>query len=495
MPLIARFTALLSVVLLLSGLAAPAAAAASTPLNLLIITADDMNGDTPGWMGDKLKVTPNLDQFAATAHRFVNAHVTVPICQPCRSAFMTGLVPHRNGALGFNPIRPGTPTLVKVLQAEGYHAGVIEKHVHMKPDSEFTWDMKLSGGGKNPAVMRQNLKATIKAAADAGKPFFINANITDPHRPFPGTPPRPNAGKGRKAAKAAEGKPAGEEGGGAGKNAGVAQPTRTYTTDEVIVPSFLEDLPALRSELARYFTAVGRLDETFGQIMAVLKETGHVDDTIVVFFSDHGISMPFAKATLYANGSRSPVLLRWPDMGQPQVREEFVSSVDLMPTLLELLSVKPPKQQDGTSWLPLLQGQTQPGRDHVVTHINTVSSGKDFTQRCVRTKDASLIFMDWPDGTEKFRVEAMSGQAYPAMVQAAEKDDKVARRLKQLRVGSKLAFYDLTTDPDERHNRISDRSRKQDIDRLASLLIKHMERTSDSRLLAFKSAMAEQFKQ
>ena len=62
-------------------------------------------------MGSKVGATPNLDAFAKTCQRFVNNHVTAPICQPSRSALMTGRVPHRNGALGFNPIRTDIPTL------------------------------------------------------------------------------------------------------------------------------------------------------------------------------------------------------------------------------------------------------------------------------------------------------------------------------------------------------------------------------------------------
>ena len=68
-----------------------------------------MNADSAGWMGNKLGASPNLDAFAKTAHRFVNANVTVHICQPGREAFMTGRVPHRSGALGFNPIRKDVP--------------------------------------------------------------------------------------------------------------------------------------------------------------------------------------------------------------------------------------------------------------------------------------------------------------------------------------------------------------------------------------------------
>src|SRR5215471_9602082 len=87
-----------------------AGAASAVPLNLLLVTADDMNADSTGFMGSKLGATPNLDAFAATAFRFEQCHVSAPICQPSRSAFMTGRVPHRNGALGFHPIRTDVPT-------------------------------------------------------------------------------------------------------------------------------------------------------------------------------------------------------------------------------------------------------------------------------------------------------------------------------------------------------------------------------------------------
>ena len=161
--------------------------AADLRRSLLLITADDMNADSPGWMGNPLQATPALDAFAATSHRFRNHHVTVPICQPGRQALMTGLVPHRNGGLGFNPISPGTVTLPALLQQRGWFTAVIDKHPHMKPDAEFPWDVKLSGSGKNPELMRQHMDQLLQQAAASGKPFFINANITDPHRPFPGS--------------------------------------------------------------------------------------------------------------------------------------------------------------------------------------------------------------------------------------------------------------------------------------------------------------------
>lgn len=153
-------------------------------MNLLVITADDMNADSGGWNGNTLDATPNLDAFAMTAHRFVNSHVTVPICQPGRSALMTGRVPHRNGALGFNPIHRDVPTLVEVLRDHGYYTAVIAKAVHTAPAEKFPWHaIGERALGKQPTKFAEKFREMLAVAEKEKKPFFINANICDPHRP------------------------------------------------------------------------------------------------------------------------------------------------------------------------------------------------------------------------------------------------------------------------------------------------------------------------
>ena len=95
-------------------------------LNFLFITADDMNYDTPGFTGCKVPdITPNLDRLAGEGLRFVNAHVTVAVCQPSRECLMTGRYPHHNGATGFYPVRADVPTLQELLKSEGYHLGIL----------------------------------------------------------------------------------------------------------------------------------------------------------------------------------------------------------------------------------------------------------------------------------------------------------------------------------------------------------------------------------
>lgn len=458
--------------------------AADLRRSLLLITADDMNADSPGWMGNPLQVTPALDTFAATSHRFRNHHVTVPICQPGRQALMTGLVPHRNGGLGFNPISPGTVTLPALLQQRGWFTAVIDKHPHMKPDAEFPWDVKLSGSGKNPELMRQHMDQLLQQAAASGKPFFINANITDPHRPFPGS----TQTKGKQGAKRQQNEKLEQR----AERQQLAEKFvgSTFEPQEVRVPEFLEELPAVRREVAMYYTAMARLDQTFAGILEALEASGRADSTIVVFLSDHGMSFPFSKASVYRNGTWSPVLLRYPGMPAAVVHDEFVSSVDLLPTLLDLLSVPQPEGLDGRTWLPLLNGQTQELRDAVVTHVNSVSSGKNFPQRCIRTESASLMFHAWSDGVTKFQVEAMSGLTWNALAAAADSSPQIAARVRQFQTGETLMFFDLTADPAERRNLIAEPAAAPRIQQLGERLLQHMQQTQDPQTAAFRTAFA-----
>jgi N-sulfoglucosamine sulfohydrolase len=448
---------------------------ASRKLNLLFITADDLGAESMGWLGCKVPATPNLDAFAGTAHRFLNCHLTAPICQPSREALLTGRVPHRSGGVGFTPIRTDVPTLVEVLESSGYFTACINKMPHMAPRAKFPWDHTVGTQGKNPDAVGSDLRDCLGRAARSGKPFFINANITDPHRPFHGS-----EREAQQQAKARE-KSSGRE--------ALPGDIEPFRPEEIAVPAFLEDLPPVRRELAQYYSSVRRFDVSFGKIISELKQAGQGDTTLVVFLSDNGMSFPFSKATVYRQGTWSPVLLRWPGMGRPLASESMVSSVDVMPTVLEVLGVKGPAGMDGRSWLPLLRGESQPGRDHVITHVNTVSSGASFAQRCIRTQKASLLFHGWSDGQRQIRIEAMSGLSFNALAAAGKTDARVKARVDQFLLGAPLAFFDLEADPDERRSLLQDERHKEEIESLARLLLADMEATGDPETASVKAAI------
>src|SRR3954466_10064905 len=221
------------------------------PWNLVIITADDLNADSLGWMGSTVGATPNIDAFAADCHQFRNCHTPVPICQPSRAALMTGCWPHHNGAPSFGPVRDSVITLTEVMRDAGYFTAAINKTHHMMPRKKFSWDLMFDGSGKNPPALREHFEKCLTSARD--RPFFINANSTDPHGPF------------ALSEEEVRGRKRGRES---------IAPVPALSESEVVIPGFLEDLPEVRREMAQYFSVVRRFDQSFGGIIDALDRAG-----------------------------------------------------------------------------------------------------------------------------------------------------------------------------------------------------------------------------
>ncbi len=448
------------------------------PFNVLFITADDMNGSMPGWMGNPLKLTPNLDAFAATAHRFVNNHDAAPICQPSREAMLTGLWPHRSGALGFNPVNAGVPTLATVLKGKGYFIAALNKLEHMQPPSCFPWDYSTDNSGVNPPMIEKQVAEAIQQAQSQKKPFFIVCNSRDPHRPW-----RPWAGPDNKA---------GASGGddrAARKGGPIDDVPNKITPEQVTVPSFLEDLPPIREEIAHYSNAVQRLDISVGKALAALQAAGAMERTIVLFVSDHGMPFPLSKSTCYRNGSWCPLIIRWPGMGAPQTLPEMTQSIDIMPTLLDLLGFEKP-DMDGRSLLPLIKGEKQEHRDYIINNVNGVYNGNQYPMRVVLTKTSALIVSPWSNGKNRFRCEAMNGLSYNAMAAAAQTNPRIKKRVDQYILGYPMAFYDLVTDPDQRENVINHPAHRAEIKRLQDILMNYMVTTKDPQLENYQTILA-----
>ena len=451
-------------------------------LNVLLITADDMNYDSLGVTGCKTPdISPNLDKLAAQGMRFENAHLAIAVCQPSRSVLMTGLYPHRNGAMGFEPIKTDVPTLEESLHAAGYLNGIMAKVAHLAPISKFCWDTVVEaqqlGQGKDPARYYTHSKTFFEQAKSAGKPFFLMANCQDPHRPFPGS----------------EGEKAQEANLKGRKTVRFPDASRYYKPEEITIPGFLPDLPDIRKEFAQYFTAVHRCDEAVGNILKALQETGFEENTVVFFLSDNGISMPFSKANCYRTSTRTPLMVRWPGTVKPGAvnRDAMVCTTDFTPTVLEILGLKQIKDVDGRSFLPILKGRKQDGRDEVFTVFNETSARKDYPMRCVRTKRYGYIWNAWVDGKVVYQAEGMSGLTFAAMRTAAATDPKIAERVKMCQLRAVEEFYDLEADPNEMNNLIADPKLKGTIDKMRADLVKAMTKTKDPLLGDFKELIGK----
>ncbi len=456
-----------------AGAAALARGAPAAPLNVLLITADDMNYSSPGAFGCRIRdITPNIDRLASQGLRFERSHVTVAVCQPSRSVLMTGRYPHRNGAEGFQPIRTDVPTLQERLHEAGYFQGILAKNSHLAPRAKFHWDVYITpdqlGQGRDPALYHRHSKEFFAAAKAARRPFFLMANSQDPHRPFAGSQQEL-------------------------KNFERHLPfSRKIEPSEVAVPGFLPDLPNVRKEVAEYFTSVRRCDESVGSVLRALDESGLAENTLVMFLSDNGMSFPFSKTNCYLTSTRTPWIVRWPGRTKPGAVDSrhFISGIDYTPTILEAVGLKPLEGLDGRSFLPLLGGAAQPERDHVVTVFHETSARQRYEMRCIQNGRFGYIFNAWSNGQRIFRNESQNGLSFAAMREAAASDPGIAERVKLFLYRVPEEFYDFAADPDALRNLIGEASYQPEIGRMRRRLREWMERTGDPQLEAYRAASA-----
>lgn len=434
--------------------------------NILLFTADDLHAESLGVYGGRpADLTPNLDAFASESLLFNRAHVNVAICAPCRAVIATGRYSHRSGAMGFMPANEDVPDVVTTLKTAGYHTGILGKVGHSTPKQSMKWDYQFDqknlGNGRSPELYFQRSQAFLKDCKERDKPFYLMVNSHDPHRPYC----NPNK-----------------------LTKGAAMPSKVYSPAEVHVPGFLPDLPGVREELATYLNSTRRLDDTFGKVMQALKESGLADNTLVLFITDNGIAVPFAKCNAWFHSSRSPLLVRWPKVVKPGTRDDshFVSVVDFFPTFMEATGVNAPEGLDGRSFLPLLKGDTQSGRDHVFTQIDSKAGGAAVPMRCVQTAGFGYIYNPFSDGKYWYR-NNNEGKTMAAMQQAARTDSAIQARIDLFRHRVPEEFYDLKNDPDCLNNLINNAGHSATIKHLQDLLVDQMKKTSDPMLPAFEN--------
>ncbi len=439
--------------------------------NILFITVDDMNADSIGVFGCKLKDTsPNVDRLASEGLRFKYAHVQVGNCKPSRNVMFSGRYPHNNRVEGFYPVRdPDYPILADLMRENGYFAAIRGKVSHSTPYHPYKWDMVLDiiDGEKmhfkNAESYYRSTNAGIAASKAAGKPFCLIMNISDPHKPF--------YGMNRK---------------GAVKDPNV--PSRVFKAGEVPIPGFLFDDPAVRTELAHYYSSVRRADDCAGAILKALKESGEEDNTLVMFLSDHGMPLPFAKTAVYHHSTHTPWIVRWPGKVKANTvdAQHMISAVDLLPTFLDAAGIKHPEGLDGRSFLPLLSGETQSDREMIFKEYNENAGGGRHPMRGVQTKKFGYIFNPWADGIRKFRTATTGTMTYRKMKELALTDEKIAARLKVFDHRVREEFYDYENDPDGLTNLIDDPKYAGEIRRHREALEMWMVKYNDHMLEVFQ---------
>lgn len=368
--------------------------AADTPArpNIVVILADDLGAEALGcyggaeFLGEGGKVlgpvkTPHLDAMAASGVRFANAYAT-PVCSPSRAQLLTGKYNHR---VGFHDIlgRTGAsreldckshPTIANLLQSGGYLTGAVGKwhigplanlkNVQTDPAADtncahvkacgFERQFMVPGahlreygepveGKYTPDLMDAWAFRFMSEAKTAGKPFFLYYASPLPHFPYWPTPLNPDGPRGEPGNKKAE----------------------------------------MYGDMANFPFLVEYLDKEVGKILAKLEELGMRENTLVLFAGDNGTpnwlvtrmkdgrNIPFGKATMKETGSWVPLIASWPAVIRSgSVYEGLVDFSDILPTCLSLAGVPLPKDIDGVSFAPVLEGSGKSPREWVHSLYN-----------------------------------------------------------------------------------------------------------------------------
>jgi len=443
------------------------------PLNVLLITVDDMSADSLGAFGCKLADTsPNIDALARQSMRFDLAHVVVANCMPSRNVLYSGRYPHNNRVEGFYQVKnPGYPVMTDIMKTAGYFTAIRGKVGHSTPYAPYAWDLvldKLPNGEKaqtkNIASYKTSTEHGIRAAKEANKPFCLVINVSDPHKPF--------YGEGRRGITVDD----------------PNVPSRVFTPEKVPVPGFLFDDPVVRKELAHYYSSVRRADDCVGGILKALDESGERDRTVVLFLSDHGMPLPFAKTQVYHHSTRTPLAIRWPGITKPGAvdRTHMVSAVDFLPTLLEIVGVEPPDDLDGRSFEPLLRGDTQDDRDFIVKEYHENSGGSQNPMRAVQTRRYLYIYSPWSNGKRSMATATKGTSTYRRMQQLASSDPAIARRLELFDHRVVEELYEVEKDPDCLTNLINDPAYTSALAELRKTLDSWMVETADPMLNVFR---------
>jgi len=436
--------------------------------NVLLFTADDLDRNSLGCYGSGVPdISPNLDRFASQGIRFNHAFVNASISAPSRGIIATGLYGHNSGVKGFMKMPEGSkiPLLMEILRENKYTVGILGKVSHSTPKSDFIWDYVFDqqhlGDGRSPSVYYEKAKAFFRNCRETGKPFYFMVNSHDPHRPF-FNPDEPVTG-------------------------GAERPSRIYNHDEIEVPGFVPDLPLVRRELSYYFNSVKRLDDTFGKVMQALEESGFKENTLVIFLSDNGIAIPFAKCNTYYASNRTPWLVRWPGIVKAGLVDDkhYISEVDLLPTILEAAGIHPPEQLDGNSHLALYRGEEKRIEKYIFSQIDYKAGGGPVPMRSIQNGGYIYIYNAWSDG-ERIYANNNEGLTMRAIEMAAENDPDVENRVKTYRIREPEEFYNVKNDPDCMENLINDPSYIRQIRSMRKALEKWMVKTHDPLIEVYR---------
>ncbi len=408
MKLLAGCSSLAGLHVLAVGADKPAAAQP----NILFIMADDHAAHAISAYGSRINRTPNIDRIAKGGMRFNHCFAVNSICAPSRAAIITGKYSHINGVTVFNRFNGEQWTVAKELQKAGYHTGMIGKwHLSSDPAGFDYWNI-LPGQGKyhNPDFINMGARTNIPGYVTdiitdvtidflknrpQDRPFFLMCHHKAPHRRWD-----PDAKHATLYDDVEIPEPATFNDDHRTRSAAATEATMTIDRHlnrgdlKVLPPAGLTDADILKWNLnvdqemevtvngqqktltgdalkkwkyqkyiKDYLRCVASVDDNVGRLLDYLDQSGLSKNTIVIYTSDQGFFLGdhnwFDKRFMYEESIKMPFLIRYPGtIKQDRVNNAMILNVDFAPTFLDFAGVPAPKDVQGRSFKPLLEGRT-----------------------------------------------------------------------------------------------------------------------------------------
>ncbi len=284
--------------------------------NILWISNHDSSAWNYGCYGDQYAHTPNIDRLAAEGVRYTNAFTAGPICSPSRTSIYSGMHPttlgthHHRSAI----IRPaGVELLTKMMSDAGYACTEPDGDINLYVSKEECEEYYNSGD--------------FWAKRPEDKPFFSYYKLGDSHASvFKLTPDAARK-----------------------QRSPLLEDDELHDPNDVPVPSFVPDTPLFRERMALFYDALTNVDKQVGEILNTLEAQGLREDTIVVYWGDHGTGYPRGKIHAYDDGLRIPLIMQFPEQyrhlaptGPGATVDELVLHMDLCATTLQLADIPIP---------------------------------------------------------------------------------------------------------------------------------------------------------
>ncbi|MCG8600992.1 MAG: sulfatase-like hydrolase/transferase [Verrucomicrobiales bacterium] len=407
--------------LILSVLIIPVLQAADRP-NILWLSAEDISPHI-ACFGDPHAITPNLDELAKQGTRYTNTYTTAGVCAPCRSGIITGMY---QNAVGSHHMRCDAklpdwlqPFPVYFRQA-GYYCTNNSKtdYQFKEPSAREIWDVS---GRKGHWKGRRE-----------GQPFFAVFNFTGCHESG-----IENEEKYRKVT----------------ENLAPAQ--RQDPDKLTTLPPYYPDTQVVREDWKRNYELITAMDAWAGKLISELKDAGEWDNTIVMFWSDHGVGLPRAKRWLYDSGTRVPMILRIPEKWQhlrtalPGEKDNrLINSVDFGPAMMNAAGIDLPGYMHGRSFLGDAPEReyVYGARDRMDERYDIIRAVRDKRFRYIRNFEPLKPYYQYMNTPEK--------GATMMEIRKAERSGDFEGAVALFSSGRKPVeeLYDLENDPHEINN-------------------------------------------